>query len=243
MRSTELITICNRGFIKFVKNLNESLRNIESDQDLLVYCLDSETLEILENNNIRCKLLETKKNNPISSDMVSFLVEESRNIYMQQFEAITEALKTNDNVIWIDADCVVLNNKLFNELEEMVENKELLYLSDGGTPTRKYASSGLMYIKSNENTRNLFSPEEVEEYIDEGAAKYFRPQRYLNSIIRSSLNADMIPYNLCRSQKYFRKDISEDLYLVHYNWSTPVNKEKLMVKNRHWYIPKTRVRR
>ena len=244
MGGTTLITLCNRGYIKFVKNLNASLQKIESPLNLSVYCLDSETFQILENNNIECKLLENSDNDDIATEMTSFLVEDSYDLYLQQFQAITDALETNENVIWTDADCVFLDKKLFQHLEEEKEGVELLYLSDTKSTTSKYGSTGLMYITSNENTKDIFSVEKVIEYIDEDEPNYFRPQGYLNKVLQKNLLKNkMISNKLCRSQNFINKRIIENLYLVHYNWTTPQAKEKLMVEKGHWYVTSRRKRR
>ena len=234
--TTSLITLCNKGYVPFVKNLNASLQKIESPLDLLVYCLDNTTIEILEQDNIKCRLLKNSDNNNIETEMTSFINKNSYDIYLQQFHAIMDALETNDNVIWTDSDCVFLNKALFLHLESEREYVDLLYLSDTSSSTSSYGSSGLMYIKSNNKTKEIFSLENLKKYIDEVNPPYFRPQVYLNKIIEKKLlKFKIISNKLCKSQKFIKR-IVEDLYFVHYNWTTPEFKKNMMIQNGHWYI-------
>lgn len=90
-----------------------------------------------------------------------------------------------------------------------------------------------MFIQSNENTINLFNPENVKKYLNNIG---WDDQVYVNSI-RDKLKYKKLPLHLFPTGNYYYRFYNTiQPYLIHFNWVVGHEKKNRMKKHNKWFI-------
>ena len=225
------ITLTNNGYIDYTLNCLQSLKNINMEKQLKVYCIGQEGYSILQNNNFLCELINNNENN--TSTFQEFRQKNWSNVVYYKFEIIYNNLLNNEYVCITDGDIVYENNIVFDYLLSNINDNDMLIQTEGIESNN--VCSGFMFIKSNEKTISLFNPENVEKYKNKVG---WGDQVYVNEI-KSKLKFKKLPLELFPNGKYYY-EYSNNIqpYLIHFNWIVGHEKKKKMIKYNKWYISK-----
>jgi hypothetical protein len=224
------ITLTNTGYINYTLNCIQSLKNINMDKQLKVYCIGNEGYSILQQNNILCELIDTK-----NAELDKFILFKSinwSNITYYKFEILYNNLLTNKYVCITDGDIVFENNQMFDYLLNNIEDNDLLIQSEG--INTKELCSGFMFIKSNKKTISLFNP---KNYIEYSNHTNWNDQLYVNNN-KHRIKFKTLPLHLFPTGNFyynFNKNINTN-YLIHFNWVVGNEKQQKMLQYNKWYI-------
>ena len=162
-------------------------------KQLHCYCIGEEGYNTLKKKGFQCELIDDEKN----SNFQTFRTDNWSNITYYKFKIIYENLLNHEFVCITDGDIVYENNLFFDFLLKNIENNDLLIQSEG-IDTNDICS-GFMFIKSNQLTISLFSPENVEAYKNK---RYWDDQVYVNEI-KHKLKYKKLPLALFPTGKYY----------------------------------------
>ena len=105
IKKTSCITLSNKGYIKYTKNLITSLEKNKINIDLSIFVMDKYSYDYFKKLNQKVLLIEGKESK-------KFLKQDSENfgIYMlQKLKIIYTSLLDYENVLYLDGDIVRLN--------------------------------------------------------------------------------------------------------------------------------------
>jgi hypothetical protein len=222
------ITLTNSGYIDYTLNCLQSLKNINMQKQLKVYCIGEKGYSILQKNGVLCELIDSN-----DEDIINFQTYKNNkwsNITYYKFEIIYNNLLNNEYVCITDGDIVYENSKLFDYLLSNIEDNDLLIQIEGIYNID--LCSGFMFIKSNEHTISLFNPKNIKIYKD------WDDQIYINSI-KYKLKFKQLPLQLFPTgQYYYEYNNKISPYLIHFNFVVGHEKEKKMRHYNKWYVSK-----
>ena len=221
------ITLTNSGYIDYTLNCLKSLDRINTKLNLQCYCIGNKGYNVLLNEGYTCHLID----DDINSNMQTFKNGNWSNITYYKFKIIYENLLKYSFVCITDGDIVYENNGFMDFLLENIGDDDLLIQSEG--LELDDLCSGFMFIKSNETTKSLFNPDNVEEYKDKIG---WDDQIYVNNI-KYKLKYKKLPLSLFPTGKHYYtySNNINNPYLIHFNWVIGhEKKERMMIYNK-WY--------
>ena len=220
------ITLTNTGYVDYTLNCLRSLNAINMKKQLHCYCIGEEGYNTLKKKGFQCELIDDEKN----SNFQTFRTDNWSNITYYKFKIIYENLLNHEFVCITDGDIVYENNLFFDFLLKNIENNDLLIQSEG-IDTNDICS-GFMFIKSNQLTISLFSPENVEAYKNK---RYWDDQVYVNEI-KHKLKYKKLPLALFPTGKYYY-NYNDNIkpYLIHFNWIVGNEKKSKMISYNKWF--------
>jgi hypothetical protein len=224
------ITLMNNGYIDYTLNCLQSLDRISMKQPLHVYCIGEKGYNVLQARNVSCDLIQTNDN---ITELQEFRRRKWSNITYYKFEIIYKNLLNHKFVCITDGDIVYENNQMFNYLLQNIDDNDVLIQSEGISDND--LCSGFMFIQSNETTRSIFHPDNVEKYRN---VEGWGDQIYVNSM-KYNLKYKKLPLKLFPSGNYYYtySDMIDQPYLIHFNWVGGNEKKIRMAKYNKWYIP------
>jgi hypothetical protein len=228
-RNVAFITLTNTGYINYTLNCLQSLKQINMEKQLRVYCVGEEGYSILKNNNFLCELIHDTE----SSNFQEFRKNKWSNITYYKFEIIYNNLLNHEYVCITDGDIVYENNEIFDYLLNNIEDNDLLIQSEG--IYHLDLCSGFMFIKSNDKTISIFNPENVKKYRNNEG---WDDQIYINAI-KYKLKFKKLPLQLFPTGNYYYEynNIIQP-YIIHFNWVIGDEKIQKMLHHNKWYISK-----
>ncbi len=223
------ITLTNSGYIDYTLNCLQSLKNINIEKQLKVYCIGKEGYSILKQQNYICELIDDAN----ATNFQEFRKSKWSNVVFYKFEIIYNNLLNNEFVCITDGDIVYENNQIFGYLLNNIEDNDLLIQSEGICISD--VCSGFMFIKSNEKTKLFFNPKNIENNRNKEG---WGDQLYVNSNIYK-LKFKKLPLKLFPTGNYYYQyNIDIQPYLIHFNWVIGHEKKTKMIKYNKWYISK-----
>lgn len=230
IKQSSCITLSNKGYIKYTKNLITSLEKNKINIDLKIFVMDKYSFDYFKKLNQKVFLIEGKESR-------KFLKQDSENfgIYMlQKLKIIYTSLLDYENVIYLDGDIVVKKN-FIEYFQENEKNYDLLIQNDKNPnkPHIEYLCAGFMNIKSNKDTLKFFNPESIPiETIMSG----LHDQQYINEN-KDKLKYKKLPLDLFPNGAHFYANHNKlDPYIIHFNYVIGSKKKKLMKKYGEWYL-------
>lgn len=223
-----LITLTNKGYVNYTLNCLKSLRKLGIHN---IQCF-------AVGNKGDCPLLERKYNVKYIGDekLSSFQIYKNENwagVTFFKFEIISECLKTNDAVLYLDGDIVFKDKRFLPYCLNHLGEHDILIQND----TQDDASfanlcTGFFLLKSNELTRKYFNPDFVRKsFADEN----WDDQHYVNSI-KQNLNIKLLPLDLFPNGSYYMKRHNKiNPYLIHFNWLIGHDKAIKMLEYKQCY--------
>ena len=176
-----VLTLTNKGYIKYTKNLINSINKNNIDLNLFIYTMDQHSFNYFKKLNENVFLIEglntkkfLKQNSP-----------EFGNYMLEKIKIIHQALQTFESVIYLDGDIVIKKNFL-NHLSHYEKDYDLLIQDDKNPkkPHIEYLCAGFMKINSNTKTVNFFDSKNIsKEMIMTG----LHDQQYINENKKTSL--------------------------------------------------------
>tara|TARA_B100000925_G_scaffold291715_1_gene280947 strand:+ start:8401 stop:9096 length:696 start_codon:yes stop_codon:yes gene_type:complete len=224
-----VLTLTNKGYIKYTKNLINSINKNNIDLNLFIYTMDQHSFNYFKKLNENVFLIEglntkkfLKQNSP-----------EFGNYMLEKIKIIHQALQTFESVIYLDGDIVIKKNFL-NHLSHYEKDYDLLIQDDKNPkkPHIEYLCAGFMKINSNTKTVNFFDSKNIsKEMIMTG----LHDQQYINEN-KNKLNYFKLPLDLYPNGAHFYLNHdSIDPYIIHFNYVLGNEKRKLMKKYGEWY--------
>lgn len=230
IKQSSYITLSNKGYIKYTKNLITSLEKNKINIDLKIFVMDKYSFDYFKKLNQKVFLIEGKESR-------KFLKQDSENfgIYMlQKLKIIYTSLLDYENVIYLDGDIVVKKN-FIEYFQENEKNYDLLIQNDKNPkkPHIEYLCAGFMNIKRNKDTLKFFNPESIPiETIMSG----LHDQQYINEN-KDKLKYKKLPLDLFPNGAHFYANHNKlDPYIIHFNYVIGSKKKKLMKKYGEWYL-------
>jgi hypothetical protein len=129
-----------------------------------------------------------------------------------------------------DGDITFEDRSFYDYLKEQIGTNDMLVQSEGDHI--KAFCAGFMFIKSTEQTRSIFNPENIKLCEEE---HLINDQFYLNHICKN-LKFKKLPLHLFPTGEYYYNTVVQSPYLIHFNWVIGHEKESRMKHYGKWYI-------
>jgi len=224
-----VLTLTNKGYIKYTTNLLNSIKKNNIDMDVEVFAMDKYSFNYFKNYGKKTYLIE-------GIESKKFLKQNSKDFgaYMiQKLKIIHSALLENESVIYMDGDIVVKKNFL-NHINNYSKEIDLLIQDDKNPkkPNIEYLCAGFMKINSNNKTLNFF---DIKNISNEKIMTGLHDQQYINEN-KSKLNFLKLPLDLYpNGAHYYLNGQKIDPFIIHFNYVMGHEKKRLMKKYNEWY--------
>ena len=229
MKKLSVITLSNKGYIDYTRNLINSINTNNIDLKLNIFVMDKFSYKYFNDLNQNTFLID-------GINGKKYLKQDSKDFgtYMlQKLKIIHQSLLSHEEVIYLDGDIVIKKNFLDN-LNLIGENYDLLIQDDMNPkkPHIEYLCAGFMKIKSNKKTLEFFNPKNIP---DELIMKGLHDQEYIN-VNKHMLNYLKLPLEHYPNGAHFYNNSAEiDPYIIHFNYVIGKKKKKLMKVYKEWY--------
>lgn len=238
----KILTYCNEGYIQYTKNLINSIitNSPVTLPYLLIICLDDESYNSLNDfihyKNIQIELRNYKNilnlNDNIKK-LSTFDDQHWKTVTNLKLKIISMVLSECKNLCYIDGDIYVC--KELTELLDIFKHDENcdMYVQDDTENTNdEIICTGLMLIKSNTKTRNLFNESMIIPSTfrdDQDYINYLVSER---SIIYKMLDRDLYP----NGSHWYKHNIrlQNKAILVHFNYVIGNRKIQKMESYNMW---------
>lgn len=223
----KILTYCNEGYIQYTKNfINSIMKNSPNTLPyLLIICLDDESYNSLNNfimnKNAQIDIKNYKNvlnlNNNIR-ELSTFDDLRWKTVTNLKLKIISMLLSEYKYICYIDSDIYVCKEmtELLLEMFKQNDNCDMYVQDDTQNKNNEIICTGLMLIKSNTKTRDLFN-----ESIDIPST-FKNDQEYINhlvhekNIIYQMLDRDLYPNGSHWYKHYIR--LQNKAVLVHFNY-------------------------
>jgi len=229
MSKIAYITLTNRGYVEYTKNCLKSLSVLSKPRLLDVYCIDEEAFNLLKYYPNKY-LLDVPKDEKIK-DLQEFRTGNWNKVVYQKFRCIHQALLENDFVYFTDGDIVYKSDRFIKDLNNRMEDEEIDLLiqndkQDDGDDSE--LCSGVMFIRSNDKTREFFNPDLIDiNLID-------CDQIYVNKM-KHAIKYEKLPLRKYPNGLYHRTKNPKG-FLIHYNYLIGNDKKSMMMEDGNWLI-------
>ena len=230
-KNFKFITLTNDGYIEYTQNLINSLKKINLQSSIKIYCVGKKSYKHFTNQSLETVRLESS----IFDKKNIFQSWRSKNFNKLMFiklSIIHENLKTSDQVLYSDGDVVFLQNPL-EKLK--LETKSDIVAQFDFNPDKDVNTlcAGFMLVNSNQKTLDLFNPKNVPgELLDRHY--YFDDQKYINERI-SELNYKFLDIKGYPNGAYFYKNFEKlSPKIIHFNYLVGEAKKIKMKEMGYW---------
>ena len=167
----------------------------------------------------------------VETELQTFRTGNWNKVVYQKFRAIHKALLKNDFVYFTDGDIVYKSDRFIKDLQNRMDDDiDLLIQNDKQNDNDdSELCSGVMYIRSNDKTKEFFNP----EYMDVNLITC--DQIYVNNM-KHKLNYEKLPLRRYPNGKYFREQQPSTPYLIHYNYLIGLDKQTMMKEDNNWLV-------
>ena len=223
------ITFTNYGYIKYIKNLIESLKKCNFPLRLKIYCIDEKSYNELENysDNI---ILEKMIDETINETITGYLKEGWSNMMITKMKVIYKELQTSNYVLYTDGDIVFKNNYLIKYLIENIKNKDILIQKKRNNSRYGLLCQGFMLIQSNNRTKDLFNIEIID------MSSFNCDQDYINQN-KGKVNYSLLRRELFPIESYYCNYLNQiPAFIIHFTNETGDRKEKVIKYYGYWYL-------
>ena len=229
------ITVTNSGYTNITLNCIESLKKLNIDIKLKIYCLDTDCYNLLKTKHDCVFLYEDYfKNETRYND------DKWNEFTTKKLDIMHKELENNKFVLFTDGD-IVFENPYFiiDPYRKMIENNNIELLIQDEHPINGICS-GFYIIRKNDNTLNLFS----NKTLLERNAYSNNDQEYINSLIRKrEINSQRLSKEQYSNGRYYYEILADknikdyENYLIHFNWlkGGEAKRNKMKQYNK-WYM-------
>jgi hypothetical protein len=227
------ITITNNAYVDITLNCIRSLQKINFCHPLEVFCIGKLCYDKLCMENISSTLLTDE---PQSNQLLEYQMWGTHHwceIFYHKLNVIYKKLLEFKYVCVIDGDIVFKNNNFMNYLSNEIQNFDIMVLNNTSDEKKRFegCSLGLMFIKSNSKTLELFNPIKNPRLRN----MYMWYQSFTKKLY-AKCKIKLLPLNLFVNGKYiYQNIICTDPYLYHFNFVKPTQKQELMIKHNMWF--------
>lgn len=228
----KFITLSNTGYADYTLNCLKSLQKIGfNSKELCCYVIGEEGYQRIKSKGYSCVLLDSS-----ASEDTKFTVyrrEGWTDIVKRKFDIIYSNLLKYPYVCYTDGDIVFLKKDFLDWCLKHIENNELLIQNDTLDNNCKFnLCSGFMFIKSTNNTKNIFNPITVKKFI----RNKWGDQTYINQM-KGKMKFKMLPLRLFPNGRfYYSKSSQLNPKMIHFNWVQGHHKKKRMIAYNKWFL-------
>ena len=212
----------NIGYLNLTKNCIKSLQKIGCTIPLKVYCVDLESYNNLKETFDHVYYFESK--NQVNSQLTNYHREGWANVTFCKIEIIHNELLKHKHVIFTDGDIVFENNKFIDYCFDQLQDKEAIFQKD---PYNEDINSGFMLLKSTDNVKNAFNPENIDK------KSFICDQPFVNSILHK------FTYKTLSTKLYTHLpiyDSKNNPHMIHFTYVKGSHKKKYMKELGKWFI-------
>ena len=238
---TNLITLTNTGYLHFTVNLLESMRKLNIEHLLKIYCIGEECYNFFEKfypNNSIARIDSTKRN----EDWVEYKSCQNPDVKgknkwadltSHKFACIEREFTENNNVIFTDGDIVFEKNPIPYMLNLSENDPELEFAcqNDCSFGDKQMFCTGFFFMRCNETTKQIVNFKNIRNDIEsfQNDQQYLR--RKANLMKHSYLDLNLFP-----NGKYYRDINPESPLLIHFNYDVGEMKIRRMKMFKKWLI-------
>lgn len=208
-----LITLTNKGYLKYTYNCVKSLDDIGLKKQIRCYAIGKEAYGRLTQKGTMATLIDDEEN----TGFQFFRRGNWKNVVFYKFEIIHQNLSNYDFVCFTDGDIVFEDSYFLQYCIDHICKIDLLIQNDTmDDESNCNLCAGFMFIKSNKNTLKIFDPGYVKE--NSTIHEKWGDQTYINEI-KNKLNYKLLPLTLFPNGRYYRKNHKTlKPLLIHFNW-------------------------
>jgi len=184
------VTFTSIGSLELCENYLLSARTVGIEENIIVYCLDSESLGKLQNYNCELRSFDI----PVTEEFHEYGKPQFRKVTETKIQIIINALQNMESIVYTDCDMVFRHDptELILKADSSVSEKhdvDIFFASD--SPFMDICT-GFMFIKNTENVHQLF-----KKYFE--MSNWYRIQNsevmYDQEIIYRMLMENIVPLN------------------------------------------------
>jgi hypothetical protein len=230
MFSVAFITLTTTGYADYTLNCVESLRRINAEPTLQVYCIGSKgTMRIAQKDGRHSRTMQMNAPDTLSG-MQTFKNENWANITFCKFPIIYSNLLSHDYVCFTDGDIVFENAAFYDYLIEHIGSNDMIVQSEWHNNDVESFCTGFMFIQSSPATIQIFDPRKVNMKNSD-----WDDQAYLNGE-SPKMKTARLPIELFPNGCFYFQNHSElNPYMIHFNWLIGNQKREKMISLGKWY--------
>jgi hypothetical protein len=230
MFSVAFITLTTTGYADYTLNCVESLRRINAEPTLQVYCIGSKgTMRIAQKDGRHSRTMQMNAPDTLSG-MQTFKNENWANITFCKFPIIYSNLLSHDYVCFTDGDIVFENAAFYDYLIEHIGSNDMIVQSEWHNNDIESFCTGFMFIQSSPATIQIFDPRKVNMQNSD-----WDDQAYLNGE-SPKMKTARLPIELFPNGCFYFQNHSElNPYMIHFNWLIGNQKREKMISLGKWY--------
>lgn len=233
-----IINFFTRGLIDEWKNLLYTLRKVNLDDLLVVFPLDTESLNAVKSENIK---YDTSLLNDNIEAEITFGSKNFKNITCNKVLAINTFLKKGNFVFYLDTDIVIGDNFVEDyftlpPMDIYMQSDEKHFKKSARNNKKMNYCSGVMFIAPTEYMINIMNS--AYPKILKCKVGGLTDQKILNEILDHKKIGCLCPYKYPNGYRYFdSNEIIDFPCLVHNNWTRGLIKKIIRLKKHNlWYI-------
>jgi len=230
MFSVAFITLTTTGYADYTLNCVESLRRINAEPTLQVYCIGSKgAMRIAQKDGRHSRTMQMNAPDTLSG-MQTFKNENWANITFCKFPIIYSNLLSHDYVCFTDGDIVFENAAFYDYLIEHIGSNDMIVQSEWHNNDIESFCTGFMFIQSSPATIQIFDPRKVNMKNSD-----WDDQAYLNGE-SPKMKTARLPIELFPNGCFYFQNHSElNPYMIHFNWLIGNQKREKMISLGKWY--------
>ena len=221
----KFITLTNKGYLDYTRNMIISLKKLDIATPLKVYCIGEECYDELDYDDKELLLTDAP------DDLQVFREGDWNKVVVQKFNIIYKELMKGENVLFSDGDIVWLDSRFQRDIKNRLDDNDILFQNDHQDDNDDgQLCSGIMYIKCNDKNKQTFNPANID------INNFKCDQIYLNEI-KAGLKYDKLPLKKYPNGQYFyNRPCRQGSYCIHFNYLVGHEKKETMKKLNYWFL-------
>ena len=237
-------TLINKGYVDYTKNFLKSMDKSGCTFKLIVYCLDSQSMnELKEYKNCECIMFDIKKST--TTKMANWATKEYKQIVFAKIDAMIETMKKYPDkpVGYIDTDIVLLRDPTPIIMDKIQKHPDIDVFAQCDEPGKQCKDhTNCPYICSGVIVFRKPLHDKIFKYTDEDITKFQGDQDFLLDKFNSNgIKTLTIDKNVFINGSYegiqsgSPVTLPEEACLVHFNWMVGKDKVIRMKEQNMWY--------
>lgn len=233
---TIFFTITNEGYLDYTRNMLESLKKFNCNNQVLIVCLDTFSNNYFKDNGYFTYFINLNITNFSHFGTQDF----SKCCYIKLY-LIEQFINMNYNIFYTDGDIFFIKNPL-DELKQLKTQDVDMLIQNDSIYDNDYSNvcAGFLYVSSNEITKKYFNISNIENtHKYNECMKFNNDQTFINMYIKSYMNTLLFPLCKFPNGNYFYNfsdKIMDSAVMVHFNWVVGHEKQERMKKYGMWVI-------
>jgi len=239
MENFKLITLTNDGYMYLTENLLESMKKINLEKSLKIYCIGNKSYQYFKDKYPSNEIEEIEIEGNYLKDWIEYKGQQNTDLIGKKMWATltsyklyvinNELIKGND-IIFTDGDIVFEKNPL-EYMKDNIKHYDILVQNDHQQNDQPNMCTGFFYMKSNEITKKITNFKDITNNIN----SFPNDQQYLRRM-SSKLKVKYLNLEEFPNGKYFRDRKPKEPYIIHFNYDVSKDKIRRMRMFNKWYL-------